>query len=57
LVATLLSTGLDGPVGQEAAWPGRNGVILWVVLSIIAVVVLVVVILWIWAIATGGKYM
>jgi hypothetical protein len=32
-------------------------VILWVVLSIIAVVVLVVVILWIWAIATGGKYM
>jgi len=32
-------------------------VILWVVLSIIAVVVLVVLILWLWAIVTGGKYM
>jgi hypothetical protein len=32
-------------------------VILWVVLSIFAVVVLVVLILWLWAIVTGGKYM
>jgi hypothetical protein len=38
-----------------AARPQR--VIVWVVLSIVAVVVLVVVIIWIWAIATGGKYM
>jgi hypothetical protein len=38
-----------------AARPQR--VIVWVVLSIITVVVLVVVILWIWAIATDGKYM
>ena len=45
----------DTREGGGMARPQR--VILWVVLSIIAVVVLVVLILWLWAIVTGGKYM